>query len=178
MAFDASFTAQSVSGSNSNILFTDTSVGSDVLITQRRIYAVTDINTFLVESGSSLEYSEWPIPIADTITLNLLTKDYALKFVCEWLNVSNVVLYDYTIDAQGFTQYNENASFQLTQALTGNPMLINDNNFAQNKWALRDFIDSGNQAILQASDLYNAQRCYDAATEIRLSSRYLFNQNS
>jgi hypothetical protein len=178
MSFSASATAQSVSGSNSNILFTDTSTGSDVLIVSRRIYAITDVDSFLVESGSSLEYSVWALPLATTITLNLLTKDYGLKFVFEWLNVSGVAIYDYTIDAQGFTQYNENASFQLTQALSGNPLLINDNNFAQNKWALRDFIDSGNQAILQASDLYNAQRCYDAGTAIRLSSQYLFNQNS
>lgn len=178
MAFAASFTAQSVSGSNSDILFTDTSTGSDVLIVSRRLYVSTDVGTFLVEDGSSLEYSVWAIPLATTITLDLLDKDYGLKIVCEWLNASNVVLYDYTIDAQGFTQYNENASFQLTQALTGNPLLINDNNFAQNKWALRDFIDSGNQAILQASDLYNAQRCYDAGTAIRLNSQYLFNQNS
>lgn len=178
MALTVSATAQSVSGSNSEILFTDTSTGTDVLVTQRRIYAITDVGDFLVEDGSSLEYSEWAIPLATTITLDLLDKDYGLKLVFQWLDVSNVVLYDYTIDAQGFTQYNENASFQLTQALTGNPLLINDNNFAQNKWALRDFIDSGNQAILQASDLYNAQRCYDAGTEIRLSSQYLFNQNS
>ncbi|MES2287369.1 MAG: hypothetical protein V4547_16875 [Bacteroidota bacterium] len=178
MSFSASFTAQSVSGSNSDILFTDSSVGSDGAISSRRIYAITDVGTFLVEDGSSLEYSVWALPLATTITLDLLDKDYALKLVCQWLNSSDVVLYDYTIDAQGFTQYSENFSFGLTQMLTGNPMLINDNNFAQNKWALRDDIDSGNQAILQASDLYNAQRAYDRATALRLSSQYYFNENS
>lgn len=177
MALTASFTAQSVAGSNSKILFTDTSSGSDGTIVTRHIYAITDIRTFLVVSGTTTKYEVWDF--ADTtITLNLLSKDYALKLVAQWINGSGTIVKDYTIDAQGFTQYNENASFQLTQALTGNPLLINDNNFSQNKWALRDFIDSGNQAILQASDLYNAQRCYDAGTAIRLSSQYLFNQNS
>jgi len=57
-------------------------------------------------------------------------------------------------------------------------MLINDNNFWDSKQKLSELIDSGNQAIEEASDIYNAQRCYDAATDLIDNSQYYFNGNS
>lgn len=177
MAFSPSFTAQSVSGYPNKIIFTDTSSGSDGTITQRRVYAVTDIGTFLVEEGVTTKYNKWDYADA-TITLALLSKDFALRLTVEWLNVSDVVLYDYTIDATGFTQYNENFDYTKTQMLQYNPLLINDNNFWENKSKLRELIDSGNSAITQASDLFSAQQCYDYATAIRLGAQYLFNSNA
>jgi len=62
--------------------------------------------------------------------------------------------------------------------MSANPMLINDNDFWYNKSKLRVLIDSGNQAILNAEDLSNAQLCYDEATKVRLKAQYLFNGNS
>jgi hypothetical protein len=178
MALTVSFTAQSVAGEPSQILFTDTSTGSDGTITSRRIYLSDDNGDFLVEDGTTTEYEVWALPLATTITLDVLSKDYALKLVVQWLNGSNVVVYDYTIDAEGFTEYNEEADYGFTQLMAANPLLINDNNFWPNKNKLRTLIDSGNNAITRASDLYNAQRCYDAATDLVASSQYLFNGNA
>ena len=177
MALTASATAVSVSGEPSNVLFTDTSTGSDGTITSRRIYVSDKDGEFIVVSGTTTEYEVWDY--ADSsITLDLLTKDMAVKIVIQWLNVSNVVVYDYTISAEGFTEYNSEFDYELTQQMTGNPKLIDDNAFWTNKNKLRTYIDAGNQAILLASDLSNAQLCYDKATELRLSSTYYFNKNS
>jgi hypothetical protein len=74
--------------------------------------------------------------------------------------------------------YNETFDYQLTQVLTGNPLVINDNNFFPNKSDLRVNIDGGNQAIFFATDLFSAQQCYDRATNLRLGSQYYFNANS
>lgn len=178
MALTVSFTASSVAGEPSQIIFVDTSTGSDGTITSRRIYISDTDGNFLVESGTTTEYEVWPIPLADDITLDVLTKDMAVKIVVQWLNVSNVVVYDYTISAEGFTEYNEEFDYELTQQMTGNPLLINDNKFWDYKSKLRTLIDAGNQAILNAADLYNAQLCYDAATNLRLNSPYFFNENS
>lgn len=178
MALDVSFTAESVAGSPSDILFTDTSTGSDVLVTSRRIYVSDTNGDFIVESGTSTEYEVWAIPLATTITLDLLTSDKAVKIVVQWLDVTNVVLYDYTIDAIGFTEFNEEFLYGQTQLMTANPLLINDNNFWNNYTKVRTLIDAGNKAILFASDLYNAQLCYDAATAIQDESQYYFNGNS
>lgn len=177
MALTVSFTAESVAGSPESVLFTDTSGGSDGTITSRRIYLSDTNGDFIVESGSDLEYSEWDYADS-TITLDLLTKDFACKCVVQWLNVSNVVVYDYTIDAIGFTEWNENFDYQTTQLITSNNKLTDDNNFWYNKAKIRTLINAGNNAITRDSDLYNAQLCYDAATELRLGSQYYFNGNS
>jgi len=78
----------------------------------------------------------------------------------------------------GFTLYNETFDYQLTQVLSGNPLVINDNKFFSNKSDLRVNIDSGNQAIEFATDIFAAQQCYDRATNLRLNSPYFFNSNS
>lgn len=178
MPLTVSATAESVAGEPSDILFTDESTGSDGTITSRRIYLSDKDGNFIVEEGSSLEYSVWALPLATPITLDLLTKDMACKIVFQWLNVSNVVVDDYTIDAIGFTEYNENFDYQTTQLMSSNPKLIDDNNFFNNKTKIRTFIDAGNKAITRDSDLSNAQLCYDAATDLRTSSQYFFNGNA
>lgn len=178
MAFVPLFSAASVSGEPENILFTDLSTGTDAAIVSRRLYVSNSVDTFLVETGTSTEYEVWALPLATTITLDLLEEDTATKIVCQWLNISNAVLYDYTISAEGFTEYNENFLYSQSQMLTYNPLLINDNNFWNNFSKMRTSIDAGNKAITRSADLYSAQQCYDVATEIRLAAPNSFNGNS
>lgn len=177
MALTVSITAESVSGSPSDIIFTDTSTGSDGTITNRRIYVQLSNGDYLVETGTTTEYEVWDYADS-TIQLDLLDYDAAVRVVCQWLNVSNVVVYDYTIDSIGFTEYNENFDYETTQLMQQNPLLINDNNFWYNKSKFRSLIDCGNQAIENASDNFTAQSCYDGATGMRTNSQYLFNGNS
>jgi len=178
MSFVAAFSAVSVSGEPQNILFTDLSTGSDGNIVSRRIYVSNSIGTFLVEDGVSTEYSVWALPLSDTITLDLLSADMAVKIVVEWLDINNAVLYDSTLASVGFTEYGENFLYGQTQLMTYNPLLINDNNFWANFNKVRTCIDAGNKAITRGADLYSAQQCYDLETDIIASSQYLFNANS
>lgn len=176
MPFLNSFTTSQTLGAPSAINFLDNSTGSDGAITGRRVYMQTASGSFLVETGNATDYELWAL--ADiSITLDVLSKDEALRIVVEWVNVSGAVLYSST-QILGFTLYNTTFDYQTTQALSGNPMLINDNNFFVNKSALREYIDSGDQAISFAADIFAAQQCYDRATEIRNNSQYLFNINS
>ncbi len=178
MALTVNFTATQVAGASNEIVFTDTTTGTDAAVTKRRIYISTSSGTFLVESGNSNEYSDWDdYPTTTTITLDVLTQMSAVNIIVQWLNVSNAVLYDKTLQ-YGFTLYGETFDYGLTQLMAANPLLINDNNFWYNKEKLRELIDSGNQSIELASDIYNAQLCYDAATELMDNSQYSFNGNS
>jgi len=170
------FTAVQTAGLPSKILFTDTSTGSDGAIVSRRIYIAKDDGTFLVPSGTSTSYIVWPYANS-SITVDCLDKDYALLLTGEWLDVNNAVLYSKVI-LQGVTLYNETFDYSLTQMMAANPLLINDNDFWENKSTLRTYIDAGNQAITVASDQTNAQICYDEATDLRLSSQYYFNANA
>lgn len=176
MPLTPNFSTSQTWGAPESINFTDTSTGSDGAITSRRIYMQTANGDFLVEDGTSTEYEVWAYADS-TITLDVLTKDYALLITVQWLNSSNTVLYDkqYTL---GFTLYNVTFDYELTQQMTGNPMLMDDNKFFQNKSDLRTNIDSGDLAIEFASDLSNSQQAYDRATELRTNGQYFFNANS
>lgn len=176
MPFVANFAATQPVGEPSVITLTDTSTGSDGAITQRRVYLRTADGSFLTPANNPTDYIEWAYADS-TIDIDVLDIDYALDVIVEWLNVGNAVLYDKT-SPDMFTSYNEDFDYGLTQQLTGNPMLINDNKFFLEKSNLRTFLDSATQAFTRASDQYGAQRCLDYATNLRVNSQYYFNINA
>lgn len=158
------------------VTIADLSTGSNVLITQRRVYLKTSLNTYLVEEGTTTDYEEWAL-IDSSIDIDALDKDYGLLVTVEWLDVTNVVLYTIS-DTYGLKCYNEDFDYGLTQMLTANPENIGDNSFFEHKSQLRNYIDSGDKAIERASDIYSAQVAYDKATKLRIKSAYNFNINA
>jgi hypothetical protein len=176
MPLTPNFTAVQLFGSPNNIILTDTSTGTDVAVTSRRVYIQMANGTYLVEEGTTTDYEVWDYS-EDSITLDVLTRDVAVTITVQWLDSTGTDLYTKLYEF-GFTQYNESFDYGLTQMLTASPLFINDNNFFQNKSELRVCIDSGNQALSLAGDLFAAQQCYDRATRFRLESKYLFNINS
>ena len=176
MAFIPEFVAIQPFGTPNLIEITDLSTGSNSNIVTRRIYIAKADGTKIVD-GTIWDYPDM------SITLDILTKDIACEITIEWLDgvptptYDPIVLYNKVI-MYGFTEYSEMFDYGLTQMMTANPLLINDNDFFPHKSDLRTSIDSGNQAIIYAQDLYAAQQCYDRATNLRLSSQYYFNINS
>ncbi len=173
MALTPNFTASQLLGERSTVVVTDTSTGSDGDITPRRVYLRDWAGNDILPLNLSTDYVQWDY--ADTsIDINCLSKDYALRITVQWLDVDDVVLYDKEL-IFGFTSYNEDFAYSLTQMLSANPLRVNDSGFFLNFSNLRNYIDSGNQALERQSDMYSAQQCYDAGTSIRLNSGYLFN---
>lgn len=177
MALTVDFSAENILGTPGDLLFTDLTTGTDGTITQRRIYIRTWDNDPIVIEGTSTEYEVWSgFPGTTTITLeDILDKDYGVIITVQWLTALGVVVYD-KVESYGFTEYNEEFDYSLTEMLSGNPLLINDQNFYTSKSDLRTDIDSGNKAIEQWSDIYAAQQCYDRATELRINSQYYYNE--
>lgn len=177
MPFTQNFTTSQTVGLPSYINLADTSTGTPSgTIASRRVYFITTNNTYLVEEGTTTDFEVWTYS-ASTISFNVLDKDYALNVKVQWVDAYGVVLYEKIILA-GYTLYNESFDYQMTQLLTGNPLLINDNDFFNYKNELRVAIDSGDQAISLASDIYSAQQAFDKANELRVNSQYYFNTNS
>lgn len=176
MSFNPQYNASQILGNPNCINFEDVSSGTDSAITSRRVFIQDAYGSFLVEEGNPLQYSDWAIANA-SIVLDVLSKDKAVRIVVQWLDVDNNILYSASSIA-GFTLFNETAMYGVIQALSGNPRNINDNNFFQNLSDMRTDVDSGNQAILFASDIFSAQQCYDRATTLRLNSSYSFNINT
>jgi len=176
MAFSPAFETSQTLGAAADINFTDVSTGSDGAITQRRIYIQQADGTFLVPAGISTQYNAWALADTSITIEDILTTDVAVIVTVQWLDVSNSVLYD-SQQLVGYTSFEEQGDYQLTQWWAANPVNISDNYFFVNKSKLRDCIDSGNQAINFFSDLYAAQQCYDAGMEIVNNARNLFNTN-
>ena len=179
MALTVGFSTSQTPGVPEDITFTDSTTGVDAAVVSRRIYIQDSSGNFYVEDGTTTDYEVWgSFPATTTIDLtDILPEDIGARVTVQWLNVSNTVLYDLT-SYIGFNCFNEDFDYSLTQNLAANPLLINDNNFRNNKSRLRNDIDSGDKAISRASDIYNCQQAYDRATELRVNSQYYFNVNS
>ena len=176
MPLTPSFTVSQSFNSPSNLTFTDTSTGSDVNIASRNIYMQQANGDYVIVSGNTNDYTSWYIG-DNPLILDILDKDYALTITIDWVNANNVTLYTAS-NVFAFTNFNEKFDYGLTQMLTANPLLINDNDFFLHKSDIRISIDSGNQAFQMAGDLFAAQQCYDRATNLRENSQYYFNINS
>jgi len=175
MPLNPNFSTSQTYAEPSEITFTDTSTGSDVTIVSRRISLLTSLGTYLVpDDNTSTQYIDWALANA-SITVDVLDKTYALFCTVDWLNVSGGVVETKTY-LLGFTVYSENFDFTLSQMLSANNPLMNDNKFFSKKSDLRNFIDSGNQSIAY-DNIMAAQLCYDEANKMYDGRQYIFNIN-
>jgi len=147
--------------SPSVLTLADTSTGTDVLVTSRRVYLQLANGTYLTPTGTTTDYIVWPYADA-TISLDVLNQDYAISITVQWLDVSDAVLYTKT-QVYCFTLYSEQFYYYLTQQQAAGNANIQDTNYFTNKMKLRVFIDSANNAVLFASDIYGAQESLDSA---------------
>jgi hypothetical protein len=82
----------------------------------------------------------------------------ALNVVIQWLNASGAVIYTTSMIAN-FTANGELFYYQLTQAQSSNPSVIQDSYYYYNKMVLRVELDSSDQAITVGADLQGSQEC-------------------
>ena len=73
-----------------------------------------------------------------------------------------------------FTAYNETFYYGLTESQVANSNLSASTNWYQTKLILRVEIDSADQAITFASDIYSAQAALNRATYISTNQAYFF----
>ena len=172
MPISPSFTASQNSGTPNLIFLTDTSTGSDVTITKRRIYLLQSNGTYLVPTGTTTDYIEWAL-VDTTTSLNVLIQDTALSITVQWLTASNVEVASVTTSF-AFTAYNETFYYGLTESQVANANLTASTNWYQTKMILRVELDSAYQAISFASDIFSAQAALNRATFISTNQSYFF----
>lgn len=172
MPLTPSFTASQNSGLPSTIVLTDTSTGSDVTITKRRVFLLQSNGQYLVPAGTTTNFIEWSLANI-SISLDVLTQDTALSITVQWLTSSNVVVVNKTTSF-AFTAYNETFYYGLTEDQVANASLTSSNDWYQNKMILRVELDSATQAISFASDIFSAQAALNRATYISTNSNYFF----
>lgn len=172
VSFLPSFYTNQTLGATNIVNAYDNSTGSDVAITQRRLYFQQADGTFLVPSGTTTNYVEWPI-LSNPLAINLLTQDAALLVICNWCDVNGTVLYTES-QLYCYTNNGESFLYQLTQGQASNPALLNDTNYLQNKYLVRVYIDSANNAVLFGLDISAAANCISAYTAMIANQNDLF----
>jgi hypothetical protein len=164
MSFNGAYTA-SQQANNSDILFTDTSTGADANLTERRIFPYKADGTLLLPAGNTTGYISWPITNSTLTLAGLLAKDYALSINVVWLSSSPLAppsTYSAT-NLYGFTGYTMDFSYSLTQQVTANQTLLNDNQFQLNWFILNNQVTICNYAISPKQSILNAQAALDRA---------------
>ena len=172
MPLTPNFTASQFSGTPSVITLNDTSTGSDVTIASRRVYLLQANGTFLVPAGTTTDYVVWDL-VDTSIDLDVLSQDSALIITVQWMSGLNTVVTSKTISF-AFTAYNETFYYGLTESQVANSNLSASTNWYQTKLILRVEIDSANQAITFASDIYSAQAALNRATYISTNQALFF----
>lgn len=172
MPISPNFTASQNSGTPNIITLTDTSTGSDVTITKRRVFLLQSNGTYLVPAGTTTNFIEWAL-INPSIALNVLTQDTSLSITVQWLTSGNLVVANKTT-SYAFTAYNETFYYGLTESQVANSNLTASTNWYQTKMILRVELDSAYQAISFASDIFSAQSALNRATFISTNSSYFF----
>ena len=162
MPITPAFTASQTGLSPSVVTLTDTSTGSDVNITQRRVYFETATGSFLVPSGTSTSYAAWSYADSSA-SFDILPTDYALAVLVQWLDVNDEVLYSLT-QLYCFPQNNKNFFYYLFQQQALSPWVIQDTPYYWNLGTYWSNIIGAIQAVEIGADIANSQNCLNRAT--------------
>lgn len=158
MSYNAAFTiAPSISPDT--LILTDVSTGSDSNITGRTI------GMYKADNSLYTPLLTWP-PGTSAYTFTGLTSDQALKIVVTVSSSSPLAPPSSYVATQLYaaTQYGEAFYYSLTQKQQSNPSILQDRSYYNNKSKLRVEIDSSNQAVSYAGDIYSSQGAIDRYT--------------
>lgn len=158
MPLTVSFTATQSLANPNLVTLTDTSTGSDATITSRRVYVRLPNGTYLVQTRTTTTYEVWAYASA-AITLDILSRSQSPQIIVQWLAGTTVV---YTSTEEYlFVWADKLFLYQLTQAQTGKPKLIDNANYYLSKIKMIVNVDDAVNAVTDASDIYGAQGSLD-----------------
>ena len=172
MSFIQNFTATQYISTPNLIVFDDTSTGTDAAIAKRRVYMQKSDGTYLVTTGTTTNYQEWPLANT-TISYDVLSKDYALTITVEWLDALNVVLYSKTVD-YCFSTYSKIYDVKLSKAQVSSPSLLDGDNWLSTKFALTTYIRAADDAISLGAGITIAQLSLNKAKFIIDNPKLVF----
>lgn len=150
----------------SSFILTDTSTGSDGAIVGRQVLCYTAAGTLYTPA------IPWALA-TNPITLNILTADVALNIVVQWLSNTGAVLYSTSL-IYAFTANGELFYYQLTQAQSSNPSIIQDQSYYYWKMVLRVELDSAVQAINVGQDVQGSNQCIVRYQQLLNNEPYYF----
>lgn len=164
MPFTPNFSASQIPATPGNITITDTSTGSDVAITKRRIFVQNSQSQYLVTAGVTTNYIPWAYPSPTPKQLvNIISEDQSLNITVQWLDSFSNVLYEKSINFC-FSQYNQQFFYQLIQNQSQTYNIIQDNRYWGNMGVYWANIIGAINAITLGNDIFGSQTCLNRAT--------------
>lgn len=166
------FTATQYVATPNLLVLDDTSTGSDGGITVRYVYLQKADGTYLVESGTTTNYEVWTLASGNTISLNVLDKDYALTITVEWRS-NSAVLYNKTV-SYCFSTYAKIYNVKLSKAQVSSPSLLDRDNWLSTKCNLNTYIDAADDAVALGAGISIAQLSLNKAKYIIDNPKLVF----
>lgn len=160
MALTPNFSTSESLSDNNLVTFTDTSTGTDLTLTTRRIYVRLANGNYLTTSGESTAsaYESWSY--ADSsIQLDLLTNSTTANVTVDWY-AGATLTYTKTILCE-WDLYDYLFAFELIQDQTANPGIIQDKNYYSNFFQFITNIWNSESAVTYGDDLYSSQAALD-----------------
>lgn len=133
MSFSGSFTVTPSPTDPTSFTLTDTSTGSDTNIIDRNVYLYQTNGVLLLAAGSTTNYIDWPVGPSTLAITGLLTQDYSLNILVNWISTDPISGSTYTYSLL-YTFTGNTALFinGLIQQIAANPQLENSYNFLGN----------------------------------------------
>lgn len=151
---------------------TDDSTGSDVAITDRRVYIALSNGSYLVESDNDEIYSEWEYA-DDTIVLDVIPRSVSPTIRVDWLNSIGTVLYTKSI-VYALTMHDDLFSYGLLGGEAENPSMIRDSRYYGDVVRFMADLEHAKNAVLYGADTSAAQSCLDRNRQMQLHETLYF----
>jgi hypothetical protein len=172
MSFTPSIAVAQSALTPNEITITDDSSGSDILIVSRRVYVQNSQGTYLVESGTTTDYTAWAL-VDTSITLDILTQDECVNILVQWLSAANAVLYTFE-DQYALAEYNKQFLVYLVSAQGLTPGIVQDSNYSGSVGTFWTNIIAGINQVVFGADIAGGQNCFSRATYMRLNQADFF----
>ncbi len=154
MAISPNFSASQSIAYNNLITLVDTSTGSDLTLTNRRVYIVTADGSYLVQSGNTNNYTDWAYGLS-SIQLDVLTAATSPEITVQWYAGDTFVTektISFCFDLQDYVFMLGKLSNQ-----TGSPGILQDTSYYNSMIQFIVNLDNGENAITYGDDIYSSQ---------------------
>lgn len=160
MALTPNFSSSESLSSNDLVTFTDTSTGTDLGLTSRKIFVRLANGNWLTTAGESTTSASETWAIADTtIVLSLLTQSTTANVTVQWLT-GTTVTYTKTILME-WDLYDCLFLYGLLSAQTSSPAKTDTQGYWPNSFQMITNLFQSEQAVELMDDLYSSQGALD-----------------
>jgi len=151
----------------------DTSDGTDVSITQRRVFFRTSTNTYLTDGqgiSTTSAYVTWSYADASQV-FDILTESTSLEITVQWL-AGSTVIYTYTntfiFDLQDYV-----FALGILASQTSSPGVLQDTNYYNSFLQFIVNLFNAESAITVGSDLYSSQNALNR-NQVMITNENMF----